>query len=89
MTDDPLATRRKRLLYQAERQGSKEADLVVGGFARARLAGMSAAELDAFEALIALADADLFSIISGEAAPAGLDGPVLRALREFASRRPN
>lgn len=81
MTDD---VRRKRVLYRACHRGFKEADLLLGGFARARLADMSAAELDAFEALLALPDPDLFAWIKGgAAAPAELEGPLLDALRAF------
>ena len=76
--------RRKRLLYRAQHRGFKEADLLIGGYAAARLQSMSAAELDEFETLIALADHDLYDFIRGERqAPAALDGAVLRALREF------
>ncbi len=38
----------------------------MGGFARARLESMSAADLDAFEALIELPDQDMLSWITGE-----------------------
>ena len=38
---DPHAIRRRRLLFRAEHRGFKEADLVIGGFAREQLPGMS------------------------------------------------
>jgi antitoxin CptB len=68
MTED-LDRRRKRLLYQANHRGTQESDLVIGGFARERLAGFDAADLDRFEALIGVTDADLMDWISGRAEP--------------------
>ncbi len=63
MTNDndiAVETRRRRLLWRASHRGIREMDILVGGFARDRLATMTAAELDEFEALIALPDNDLF-----------------------------
>lgn len=80
-TDD---ARRKRLLYRALRRGFKEADLVIGGFATAHIATLSAAELDEFEALLALSDHDLYAWLKGGApAPATVAGPVFERLRAF------
>lgn len=80
----PLDPRRKQLLYRASYRGFKEADLLIGGFARAHLPAMSEAELDAFEALLALPDHDLYAWATGTAAPpANLEGPVLDRLRAF------
>ena len=78
---DELAIRRRRLLFRAEHRGFKEADLVIGGFARDHLAGMSEAQLDEFESLLAVPDQDLYAWIVGrEPAPAEIDGPVFRDL---------
>ncbi|MEQ8936114.1 MAG: succinate dehydrogenase assembly factor 2 [Amphiplicatus sp.] len=76
--------RRKRLLYQAQHRGFKEADLMIGGFAAAHLAGMSESELDEFEALLAFPDHDLYAWITGGGnAPANVAGPVLENMRAF------
>jgi len=76
--------RRKKILHRARYRGFKEADLLIGGFAEATIAHMSEAEVDAFEALIAEADHDLYAWASGAAeAPARHRGPVLEALRSF------
>lgn len=78
------STRRKRLLYQAQHRGFKEADLILGSFAAASLSAMSAGELDEFETLLALPDHDLYLwVTGGGAAPAELIGPVFRCLRAF------
>lgn len=75
----------KRLTYRAGRRGFKEADLLIGGFARARLPELSAADLDAFEALLNESDRDLYDwIVSGAEAPSAHDTAVLEALRDFA-----
>ncbi len=63
---DPFEMRRKKLLWRACHRGIKEMDILMGGFARARLESMSAADLDAFEALIELPDQDMLSWITGE-----------------------
>ena len=76
--------RRKRLLYQASYRGFKEADLLIGGFAKAHLAGMSEAELDEFEALLKLNDRELYDWATGKReAPANVSGPVFERLRAF------
>ncbi len=46
---DPLAGRAKRLLFRARHRGTRELDLLVGGFAAAALPGMESAGLDEFE----------------------------------------
>lgn len=76
--------RRKRLLYQAQHRGFKEADLIIGGFAAASLPTMSEAELDEFEALLSVPDQELYLWITGVAeAPPAFSGPVLQRLRAF------
>ncbi len=57
--------RRKRLLYRASRRGSQEADLLLGHFARRYLAGFSDEQLDRFEILIEIPDADLLEWNNG------------------------
>jgi antitoxin CptB len=80
--------RRKRIRYRAERRGFKEADLLIGGFAQARLPSMTDAELEAFEALLDLPDHELYAIAMEErAAPPEHETPVLEALRAFRAAR--
>ncbi len=76
--------RRKKLLYQASYRGFKEADLLIGGFARAHLGAMSDAELDDFEALLQCNDRELYAWAIGDIeAPKEMQGPVLEKLRRF------
>ena len=79
-----LIVRRRRLKFRSWHRGTREADLLIGGFADAHLDGYDGADLDAFEAILGRSDPDIYNWISGrEAAPAELDGPVLRAMMAF------
>lgn len=61
--------RRKRLLFRSWHRGTREADLILGSFAEAYLAGFDAARLDQYEALLECPDAELFDWIAGRLAP--------------------
>lgn len=79
-----MATRRKRLLYQARHRGTKEADRLFGGFVERHIAELDPASLDQLEALIAEDDADLMDWLSGRTAPPdGVRGALLQALVEY------
>ncbi|PQA85349.1 succinate dehydrogenase assembly factor 2 [Hyphococcus luteus] len=79
-----IDTRRKRLLYLATYRGFKEADLLIGGFAKAHLGEMDEGELDQFEALLKQNDRELYAWATGNAAaPANLEGTVLDKLKAF------
>jgi antitoxin CptB len=67
--DRPLDIRRKRLLFRAWHRGTREADLILGSFAESYLAGFGEPQLDRFEALLEVPDAELFDWINGRAAP--------------------
>lgn len=75
--------RLKRLTYRAWRRGFREADLILGPFADERLAGLTPAQLDAFEALLDQPDQDIYDWIKGAPAPAAFDGEILAMLRAF------
>jgi antitoxin CptB len=78
-------TRRRRLLFRATHRGTHETDLLIGGFVRARLAGLTQAEMDALEEIMELPDADLADWLTGRrAVPAEADSPMLRAMRAAA-----
>lgn len=89
MTDDPHATRRKRLLFRSAHRGNKENDILLGQFARAEMAGLSAAELDQFEALLEIGDNELYDWISGRAEPdTAHDTALLARMRAFRPKFP-
>ena len=52
---------RKRLLWRATHRGIREMDLILGGFAKARVASMDAADLLALAAIIDLPDRELLT----------------------------
>jgi len=68
MRDSP-DIRRKRLLFRSWHRGTREADLILGSFAEAHLAGFDEPQLDRFEALLEIPDAELFDWINGRAVP--------------------
>ncbi len=79
-----LSKRAKKILYRARHRGFKEADILLGGFAEAHVPAMSATELDAFEALLAAPDQELYSWITGkEPTPPDFDNPMLDRVRHF------
>ncbi len=84
MSDDSEAHRRKRLLYQSKHRGTKEADLILGGFAHAHMASLTADQFAKFEALLEESDPDLMSWIGGQQAPRAVhDNDVLQMIRDF------
>ena len=56
---------RKKLLYRASHRGIKEMDLILTAFCAAELEGLDQIELDQFEALLDVADLDLYFWITG------------------------
>lgn len=72
----------KRALWRAHHRGTKEADMLVGGFADRWLADMDEAEFGWFEALLDEQDVDILAWAFGKAVPpAELAGPMMDRLR--------
>jgi antitoxin CptB len=63
-----LDLRRKVLLWRANHRGTKEMDVLLGGFARDNIDSMQPSELDELERLIDVSDPELMSWIMGEVA---------------------
>ena len=59
-------TRLKRLAMRSMRRGTKEMDILLVRYSDARLQSMTDADLDAYEALLAENDQDLYRWISGQ-----------------------
>lgn len=82
--NDPLDARRKRILFRSFRRGTKESDLVIGGFAAAHLAALDDGQIDRFEALLDCNDPELLAWVVGlEAPPSAHDNDVLKLMKEF------
>ena len=76
--------RRKRLLYRANYRGFKEADLILGGFAKTYIESLSDAEITMFEDFLSVKDHDIYNWVSErEPVPANYDTPLLARLRAF------
>lgn len=75
-------TRLRRLHFRSHHRGTREADLLIGGFFDARSAGWNAGEIDLFEALLEEQDVDIMAWAIGTAAvPPRWEGPILAALK--------
>ncbi|XDZ66947.1 succinate dehydrogenase assembly factor 2 [Alphaproteobacteria bacterium LSUCC0684] len=71
----------RRLIYRSAYTGTRETDLLLGGFARDVLPGMDAAGLDAYEELLDAGDPSIWAWVSGqEDRPEGMENPALDAL---------
>ncbi len=82
--DFSLDLRRKRLLYRSWHRGTREADLILGSFAEAHLAGFDAVQLGRYEALLGCADPDIFDWLAHRAVlPPEYDHDVTRLLLAF------
>lgn len=80
-TMDP---RRKRLLFRCQHRGTKENDILLGGFAQHHVAELSEPQLERLEALLEVADNDLYNWITGKApVPEAFDHDVMAWLRKF------
>jgi antitoxin CptB len=84
-SSEGLDVRQRRLLYRSWHRGTREMDLIMGRFADAAVATLTAAELDEFERLSDAPDPDLYAWITGErpVAPEH-DTALFRRLRAFA-----
>jgi antitoxin CptB len=84
----PLDNRRRRVVYRAQHRGTYENDLLIGDFVKARIAGMTEAELDEIEAVMEFPDAELADWLTGRRPiPGHADSPMLRRIRQAALER--
>jgi len=82
--DEDIEIRRRRLRFQARQCGTKETSTILGGFAAAGLDGLSAAQLDRFDALLRENDADLLAWMLGQTAPPAVhDNDVFQLIIDF------
>ena len=74
--------RLKRLRFRACHRGTREADLLIGGFFDAAAGGWDETDLAWFEALLEEQDVDIMAWAIGTAAPPErFEGPLMRRLR--------
>ena len=85
--DETMENRLKRLRLRSWRRGTKEMDLILGGFADTELAKLPPDALDAHEAMMAEHDQDLYAWITGAApAPVEHDAALQRVLSYLSAR---
>ncbi|MEQ8449633.1 MAG: succinate dehydrogenase assembly factor 2 [Nitratireductor sp.] len=83
-TTGTLHVRRRKARFRAWHRGMREMDLLLGTFADARLDALPAAELDLFEDLLEVPDAELFKWFTGEVpVPAAHDTDLFRRIQAF------
>jgi antitoxin CptB len=83
-SSEGLDLRRRKLLFRSWHRGLREMDLILGGFADARVAQLEEGELSEFERWIDVPDRDLLAWVTGEeVVPADFDSPLFRDLRDF------
>ncbi len=81
---ETAAIRRKRLHFRSWHRGTRELDLVLGGFADRHLAGLTPEQLDRYESLIANPDPDIYQWVSGaRPVPAAHDNDVMELIKNF------
>ncbi|WP_375381405.1 succinate dehydrogenase assembly factor 2 [uncultured Sphingomonas sp.] len=77
-------TRIKRTRFRAWHRGTREADMIVGGFFDAHHLAWTAAEFDWFEALMEEQDVDIMGWAIGSIpCPPEWDGPMMRTMRSI------
>jgi len=75
-------SRLKRLRFRAWHRGTKEADLLIGGFFDAHASAWGEAEIGWFERLLEEQDVDIMAWAIGSApAPGAWDGELMRQLK--------
>ena len=76
--------RRRRAQYRAAHRGTLEMDWLLGRYADAALPGMSMADLDHFEGLLALPDPELHAwITTGEATAQSEYATLIMQIRKY------
>jgi antitoxin CptB len=74
----------KRLQWRATHRGTREADMLIGGFFEAHHASWSAADRALFAAMLDEQDVDIMAWAVGTAEPpARFDGPMIDALKRL------
>ena len=84
LSSDGLDARRKRLLFRCWHRGTKELDLIIGGFADAHLPMLTDAELDQLEKIIEAPEPELYAALTSDGpAPRGVAGEVFDRMKSF------
>lgn len=83
---EDIETRRKRLLWRATHRGTRELDLMIGGYARACLKDMTETQLDVFEDVLNEPEPVLQGWLLDPRMPTAIDdaqAPLIGEIRRF------
>ncbi len=81
---DDLEFRKRRIAFRAWHRGTREADLMIGGFAERHAGGWTEAEIGWFEALLEEQDVDIMAWAIGKQPPPDrFAGPLMTALQRL------
>ena len=84
MNDMPSEAELKRLHWRAHHRGTREADMLIGGFFDVHHASWSAAERALFAMMLEEQDVDIMAWAHGTAdAPERFAGPMIEALKKL------
>ena len=89
-SDNTQDARKKKAIWRAEHRGIREMDLLMGSFARRHVSSMDEASLQEFEALIDVADLDLYNwLLELVETPAEYRTAILTRLKQHQFDQPN
>lgn len=81
MTVKTLEEKRKRLIFRSWHRGTREMDLIMGGFADKHVPDFTDDELEFYEEVLQNPDPDLYDWITGRVdVPANLNNPIIERL---------
>ena len=81
--EETREVRLRRVRMRSWRRGTREMDLVLGGFADGALASLRPAELDAFEALLSENDHDIYQWVAGRVEAPSEHRQMINRVRAF------
>ena len=79
-----MNSRRKRLIFRCQHRGTKENDILLGGFVAVHINDLDDTGLDRFEALLDESDNEIYDWITGkEPPPKAHDHDLMAWLKKF------
>lgn len=79
----PLETLKKRILYNCNHRGSKEADLILGQFAKKHLKSFTEEDLKLFEHFLDQSDEEILHSLKSDLEGAYAQSPLLQQLKAY------
>jgi antitoxin CptB len=83
-TTDDLAARKRRLAFRASHRGTKEADMMIGGFVEQHLECLTQDDISWFEQLLEETDVDIMSWMTrSKATPDPYNTPMMHKMQKL------